>query len=95
MKPAQPKQKWSVVNYCAYDRGKECQHYRRLPSLREYVVIAQDAIRVEHYVRQENDQWLLTDITEADSQLQLASIACRLLMRGVYEKVDLVQAKDK
>ena len=38
-----------------YDWGKKFQHYRTLASLREYLLIAQDSHRVEHYVRQEND----------------------------------------
>src|SRR4029450_608077 len=33
-----------------YDRGAKFAHYRRLASLREYVLIAQDAMRVERYV---------------------------------------------
>jgi Uma2 family endonuclease len=35
-----------------YDRGKKFQHYRTLSSLREYLLIAQDSYRVEHYIRQ-------------------------------------------
>lgn len=40
------------------DRGRKWEHYRRLPSLAEYVLVAQDRRRVEHYTRQENDTWL-------------------------------------
>lgn len=40
-----------------YDRGKKFQHYRELPSLREYVLIAQDSLRVECYLRQESGSW--------------------------------------
>ncbi len=36
----------------AYDRGEKFAHYRRLESLQEYVLIAQDKIRVEHFRRQ-------------------------------------------
>src|SRR5947208_2413562 len=34
----------------AYDRGEKFAHYRRLDSLREYVLVAQAKLRVEHYV---------------------------------------------
>jgi Uma2 family endonuclease len=30
----------------AYDRGKKFLHYRRLPSLQEYVLVSQDRILV-------------------------------------------------
>ena len=33
-----------------YDRGGKFTHYRRLPSLQEYVLISQDRPLVEHYV---------------------------------------------
>ena len=44
----------------AYDRGEKFAHYRQLPSLQEYLLVAQDAVLVEHYRRQER-QWILTD----------------------------------
>jgi Uma2 family endonuclease len=43
-----------------YDRGGKFAHYRRLASLQEYVLISQDRPLVEHYVRQDSDQWLLS-----------------------------------
>ena len=35
----------------AYDRGTKFSHYRKIDSLREYVLIAQDRVRVERYAR--------------------------------------------
>jgi Uma2 family endonuclease len=35
-----------------YDRGRKLEHYRRIPSLAEYVLVAQDARRIEWYTRQ-------------------------------------------
>ena len=35
----------------AYDRGEKFAHYRRLESLTDYVLVAQDKVRVEHFVR--------------------------------------------
>ena len=70
-----------------YDRGKKFQHYRTLESLQEYGLVAQDSQRIEHYVRQDNGQWLLTDINQPDVSLDLRSISCALLLADVYEKV--------
>jgi Uma2 family endonuclease len=41
----------------AYDRGEKFAHYRRLDSLREYVLVAQDKVRVEHF-RREGEEWI-------------------------------------
>ena len=43
-----------------YDRGVKFAHYRQLPSVQEYVLIAQDRPLVERYVRQPDSTWLLT-----------------------------------
>ncbi len=70
-----------------HDRGTKSQHYRELDSLQEYLLIAQDSYRVEHYVRQHNGQWLLSDVVGIDAVLELASIGCTLSLADVYEKV--------
>ena len=70
----------------SYDRGDKFAHYRQLSSLREYVLIAQDKVLVEHYTRQGND-WLLTELRGLDDTLQLASIQCEVSLREIYAKV--------
>ena len=72
----------------AYDRGDKFAHYRRLPSLMEYVLIAQDKVRVEHYIRQDR-RWVLTEMDSQDETLCLASIQCEIPLREIYAKVDL------
>lgn len=72
----------------AYDRGEKFAHYRRLASLHDYVLVAQDKIRVEHYVRN-GEQWVLSEISDPDGTLQLLSVACGIGMRQIYEKVDM------
>ncbi len=37
----------------AYDRGEKFIHYQRLASLTDYLLVAVDSMRVDHYVRQE------------------------------------------
>ena len=69
-----------------YDRGKKFQHYRTVTSLEEYILIAQDSIRIEHFARQ-GEQWILTDAKTLDSVLTLPSIDCTLVLSDVYEKV--------
>ena len=70
----------------AYDRGEKFAHYRQLTSLQEYVLVAQDKVRVEHYRRQEK-QWILTDFQKYDETLLLPSIQCELPLQEIYERV--------
>lgn len=75
----------------AYDRGEKFAYYRRLESLREYVLVAQDKIRVEHY-RREGEQWVLTEISDPDGTLHLPSIDCHVEVKAIYENVDFEPA---
>jgi Uma2 family endonuclease len=68
------------------DRGEKLAHYRRLPSLREYLLISQDAPQIETFVRR-GDGWLLSDVSGLDASVHLASIDCVLPLRRVYDKV--------
>jgi Uma2 family endonuclease len=70
-----------------YDRGRKFQNYRTLASLKEYILVSQDTHRIEQFVRQENEQWLLTDATGPDNRITLPSINCTLALADVYDKV--------
>jgi Uma2 family endonuclease len=71
----------------AYDRGDKFAHYRRLVSLTDYVLIAQDRMRIEHFQRQPDGNWLLRVAEAADEAIELTSINCRLDVSEVYERV--------
>ena len=71
-----------------YDRGGKFEHYRKLESLQEYVVIAQDRVHVEQHARQAQGQWLLSETDSTDDVITLPSIACRLAVADLYEKVE-------
>jgi Uma2 family endonuclease len=73
-----------------YDRGRKFEHYRKLESLQEYVLIAQDTYHVEHYTRQPDNQWLLSEIEGLQGTLHLPSINCDLPLADLYDKVEIV-----
>lgn len=71
----------------AYDRGDKFVAYRTLESLQEYLLISQDSVRVEHYMRQ-GEAWLFTETTRLEDTILLPSIDCKLLVSDIYKKVD-------
>ena len=77
----------------AYDRGEKFAHYRRLESLQEYLLVAQDKVRIEHYVRQ-GAQWVLSEASTLDETVQLASISCDVALRDVYDKVQFAESSE-
>jgi len=73
----------------AFDRGMKFTHYGEIPSLREILFVAQDSVHIEHFVRREDEQWLLTDHTGLEAVVELPAVGCRLELARVYDKVDL------
>ena len=70
----------------AYDRGGKFAHYRKIPSLREYLLVMQDQPGIERYQRQ-GEVWILSEALGLEASLALESIDCRLSLREVYDKV--------
>ncbi len=73
----------------AYDRGTKSAHYRRLPSLKEYVLIAQDQPSVERYVRQPDGGWVLREYTRLEETVALDGIPVQVPMSEIYRQVTL------
>jgi Uma2 family endonuclease len=69
-----------------YGRGTKFAHYRTIPSLAEYVLVAQDKVHVEHFVRQA-EGWLLTETDDLAATLDLPSLGCTLALADIYERV--------
>jgi Uma2 family endonuclease len=68
----------------AYDRGSKAAHYRRIPSLQEYVLVAQDEPRIEVYRRNDEGGWVLYEARPGE-RLELRSIGVSLDVSAVYE----------
>lgn len=79
-----------------YDRGLKFAYYRTIASLTDYVLIAQDRLSIEHYVRQEDGTWRLHDAGNQNGRITLASVGCELNIAAVYRRVNLaVVAEDQ
>ncbi|MBI3650799.1 MAG: Uma2 family endonuclease [Acidobacteria bacterium] len=74
-----------------FDRGKKFARYQRFDSFTDYVLIAQDEPRVEHFARQANGTWVLTVATTLKSKIQIASIACALQLAEVYDRIEFAE----
>jgi Uma2 family endonuclease len=67
----------------AYDRGEKFAHYRRIPSLREYVMVSQHEPRIEVFRRNEDGSWTLYEAVGGETA-KLLSIDCQLAVDEVY-----------
>ena len=72
----------------ARDRNQKFSEYRALPSVRDYLVVSQDRMLVEHYSRQPNNDWTLHEVVSPDEAIPITSIGCELSLSDVYERVE-------
>jgi len=77
----------------AYDRGKKFEQYRKLPSLLEYVLVSQDAPRIEQFTPQPDGLWLCAETSGMDASIRLVSIDCVLPLTKIYNKVSWPNAE--
>lgn len=73
----------------AYDRGLKFELYRGLELLQEFILIAQNKRHIEHYRRQSDNRWILTETNDPAESIVLESIACQLTVEQIYLKVAL------
>ncbi len=72
-----------------YDRGEKFLRYTNyIESLRDYVLISQSKILVEHYSKQPNSAWSKSELTDLDAELFLPSISCEIKLAELYELID-------
>ena len=70
----------------AFDRGKKFLSYQQIDSLQEYLLVSQDEVIVERYIKQNNDTWLYTKAVGLDETITLPSIECEVALRDIYDK---------
>jgi Uma2 family endonuclease len=75
-----------------YDRGQKFEFYRRLPSLREYLLVSQHRPHIEQFIRQDSGDWLLHDAAGLESSLSLPSLSITIPLSKVYSNVRFAPA---
>ncbi|MFN7526285.1 MAG: Uma2 family endonuclease [Dolichospermum sp.] len=71
-----------------YDRDEKFAAYRTIPTLQEYILIDQYTIHIEQYFKTDNNQWIFSEFTDGNINLNLASISCQMILSDIYDKVD-------
>jgi Uma2 family endonuclease len=68
-----------------YDRGDKFRKYQQIPSFREYVLIAQDRIRVEVFFKPDNIIfWQYRSYESINENIELKSINCTISLQDIY-----------
>lgn len=71
----------------AYDRGAKAAHYRRIPSLQEYVLVGQNTQKIEVYRRVDDNRWELSEFGPGEDAMILGT---KISVDSVYR--DAIQS---
>ncbi|MFN7949313.1 MAG: Uma2 family endonuclease [Blastocatellia bacterium] len=69
------------------DRYEKLLAYRQVPSLQEYVLIAQERMLVEIHRRRTDEEWEHEILTEPEDELALKSVGLSLSLAQIYRRV--------
>ncbi len=72
-----------------YDRGRKFLHYQSLPSLREYILISQQAIQVEIFRRKSHGKWEYECLTNEADILTFEAIDCAIPLDMLYQNIPI------
>jgi Uma2 family endonuclease len=71
-----------------YDRGEKFVAYRTIESFKEYLLVDQYRIYVEHYVKTATRQWLLTEYHDHNATLSFSSFEMQIQIADLYETIE-------
>lgn len=69
------------------DRNEKFDAYTALEDLTDYVLVEQDEMRVEHFIKASEKEWKFRLLTDETDKLRLESINCEVLLAEIYREV--------
>ena len=76
-----------------YDKGQKFDLYRDIESLREYILIDSEQIKVDKFYRNEDNSWLLTEYKTIESSFLVTTVDVKLLLADIYFDVKFSESK--
>jgi Uma2 family endonuclease len=72
-----------------HDRGLKFQQYRTIDSLKDYILVHQDQIRIEQYTRRPDRTWTLRDYQAQEEHLKIDSIGVSIPLDRIYDRIKI------
>ncbi len=70
-----------------YDRGSKFTAYRKIESLKDYILIDQYERHVEYYSKIEKNKWILEEYKAPDDTIKIKSINVELSLKDIYHGI--------
>ena len=71
-----------------YDRGEKFEFYRTIKSLKDYILVDQSKIHVEHFARNAENKWLLTEYSDIKTFFVITNLNVEISLKEIYERVE-------
>jgi Uma2 family endonuclease len=69
------------------DKTEKLETYQKIESVTDCLLIEQDQLRVEHYIKQTRNQWLLKIYENPADVVNLEAVGCRLALSDIYAQI--------
>lgn len=70
------------------DRNEKLDSYMSLEDLTDYVLVEQDTMLIEHFIKISEKEWKVNLLTEKAEKLILESINCQIPLDEIYREVN-------
>jgi Uma2 family endonuclease len=77
------------------DKTEKLECYLALTSIREYLIIKEDEMRVEHYFKQNPKQWIYRIYDAREDVISVDSVNCKVSLAEIYAQIKFAQAEVK
>jgi Uma2 family endonuclease len=77
------------------DKTEKLECYLAMESIREYILVKEDEMRVDHYAKQNAKQWVYRIYNQRDDVVSIEAINCKVSLAEIYAQVKLGQADSK
>lgn len=70
------------------DKTEKLESYLAMDSIREYLLVKEDEMRVEHYAKQNAKQWVYRIYNEREDIISMESINCKVSLSEIYAQIN-------
>ena len=68
----------------SYDRGDKFNLYRQIPTLQEYILIDSETVSVEHFIKTNVHEWVLTEWKDITQSFTIKTVGMPVALQELY-----------
>ncbi len=70
------------------DKSEKLESYLAMDSVRECLLVKEEELRVEHYLKQGVNQWIYRIYNKREDTVSLDSINCKTSLSEIYSQIN-------